>query len=369
MGHATRMASVAEGLAEEGFQVAFSSSGEVTQWLRAKGYPCNDIPLVDVAYDDTGTFSSRATARDAPTILSRFDKQIASELRNLMTYSPDVVISDSMFSTVIAARILGLRAVAILNQLKLFASPRTPHLVSLLISSGSVILGDILWGSCESVIVPDLPPPYTISERNLWNAGSSSARAKYVGFLTPRNNGRPDALTERLRKATKALVFWQVSGPPATRGPFLAKAMALASQLDEKYVFVIAAGNPQGGTEPRPIPGGYMYEWCPSPGPLLDMCSAVISRAGHVSVSDYVQRGKPAVLVPIPSQTEQVGNAEKADRLGIAIKLEDDELDAGTVDESLRSLAEGKFLARAREMREVARGYDARGSIVKLVRG
>ena len=367
MGHATRMSLVAEALREAGFEVAFSSSGEVTSWLRAKGYRCNDIPLVDVAYDETGAFSSSATARNAPSIVSGFDRQVACELRNIMTYSPEVVLSDSMFSTVVAARLLGVRAIVVLNQLRLFPSPRTPRVLSELISSGSVLLGDLLWGYCESVVVPDLPPPYTISERNLWNAGSSSARAKYVGFLTPRNRVAPDALTEKLRKVDRTKVFWQVSGPPATRGPFLAKALALSKLLGDKYLFVVATGNPRGSTEPRAIPGGFMYEWCPSPGPLLEMCSSVVSRAGHVSVSDYVMRAKPSLLVPIPSQTEQVGNATKAEKLGVAIKVEEEDLDVTAVEESLASLSEGKYLDRAKEMSEVAKGFDARSSVVRCV--
>jgi len=369
MGHAVRMAAVADALEEAGFQVAFSSSGEVTRWLRGRGNRCNDIPLVDVAYDETGAFSRRETLKRAPLLLSKLNAQVASELRNLSAYSPEVVLSDSMASTVVAARMLGVRSAVILNQLRLVSSPRTDEVASRFISGGSVVLGDLFWGMCESVLVPDLPPPYTISERNLWNAGASSARAKYVGFLTPRAGDGAAPLTEKLKRATKTKVFWQISGPPATRGLILAKAMAAAKALESKFLFVIAAGNPGGRTDPYPVPGGYLYEWCQAPGPHVDWCDAVVSRAGHVSISDYILRAKPALLVPIPSQAEQVGNALKAAKLGLAIKLEEEELDVPAVEEAIGALVGQRYAESARELSELARGYDACGAVVRSLAG
>ena len=62
-------------------------------------------------------------------------------------------------------------------------------------------------------------------------------------------------------------------------------------------------------------------------GAFVDSCDAVVSRAGHVSISDYILRAKPCLLVPIQSQTEQIGNAYKAERLGFALVVEEGELD------------------------------------------
>ncbi|MGH9918021.1 MAG: hypothetical protein ACRD6W_03980, partial [Nitrososphaerales archaeon] len=52
MGHASRMVALAEELLAAGDEVIFSSSGEVTNWLRGKGFRCNDVPLVDVTFND-----------------------------------------------------------------------------------------------------------------------------------------------------------------------------------------------------------------------------------------------------------------------------------------------------------------------------
>lgn len=370
MGHATRMAAVAERLEGLGHEVIFSSSGEVTKWLRARGFRCNDLPLVDVVFTEAGNFSAKETTKFSPLILARFWTQVKREVGNLERFAPDVVLSDSMISTVVASRLLRVRSVAILNQLKLLSSPRTPIAVAKLLAGGSVTIVNAFWELCDAILIPDLPPPYTISERNLWNAGSASSRARYIGFLTPAGRGAKNVgeLPEEWQaERRKRKVFWQISGPPATRGPFLAKALQSAKALADDCLFVITAGNPAGGPTPTPVPGGYLYQWCTSPGAFVDSCDVVVSRAGHVSISSYISRAKPSLLVPIRSQTEQIGNADKAQRLGVAIALDEGEVTPLKVGESLGKLSGRTYSNKAQEMRNVAEGFDAIGVILEVV--
>jgi UDP-N-acetylglucosamine--N-acetylmuramyl-(pentapeptide) pyrophosphoryl-undecaprenol N-acetylglucosamine transferase len=368
------MAALAQELQASGHEVMFSSSGEVTKWFRSKGFPCNDVPLVDIVFTDEGSFSATETMKFSPVIFARFYKQVILEVGNIMRYAPEVVLSDSMASTVVAAKLLGIRCMALLNQLRLISSPRTPRTAAQLLSAGSVTVGNIVWEFCDQILIPDLPPPYTISERNLWDAGSASARAKYVGFLTPsRNNTQTsDAGSEELLDGWRAekkrpKVFWQVSGPPATRGSLLAKALAAAKALEEKYFFVITGGEPGGSTRPSPVPGGFLYQWCNISPYLVGSCDVVVSRAGHVSISDYILQGKPALLVPIHAQTEQMGNADKARRLGFALTLEESELEPSRVDEALRELSDERYAKHALELKKVAARFDAVRAIVEIM--
>jgi UDP-N-acetylglucosamine--N-acetylmuramyl-(pentapeptide) pyrophosphoryl-undecaprenol N-acetylglucosamine transferase len=370
MGHASRMATLAEELLAAGDEVEFSSSGEVTSWLEAKGYRCNDVPLVDVAFNEAGAFSATETLKRSPLLLGRLCRQVQREVGNLGRFAPGVVLSDSMVSTVAAARLMGVRSVAILNQLRLISSPRTPKMIGQLLAGGSITVVNALWEFCDEILVPDLPPPYTISERNLWNAGSASSRARYIGFLTPRGDSGPrgDELLDGWRaEKRRRKVFWQISGPPPTRGHFLAKALEAAKALEGEYLFVITAGDPGGGTTPTAVPGGYLYQWCSTPRAFVDSCDAVVSRAGHVSISDYILRAKPCLLVPIPSQTEQIGNAFKAEKLGFAVVVDESELSPERVAEALRKLSEEVYGRRAQEMRRLAEGYDAVRAVLDVV--
>jgi UDP-N-acetylglucosamine--N-acetylmuramyl-(pentapeptide) pyrophosphoryl-undecaprenol N-acetylglucosamine transferase len=370
MGHASRMAAVAEELVARRDQVAFSSSGEVTAWLRAKGYQCNDVPLVDVVFNRSGAFSALETLKYSPALVARLCSQVQREVANIGRFAPQVVVSDSMVSTVAAARLRGVRSVAVLNQLRLISSPSTPKAIGQVLAGGSITLANAVWESCDQILVPDLPPPYTISERNLWNAGSASSRARYVGFLTPKRDAWTggDALLDEWRaEKSRRKVFWQVSGPLPTRASFLAKALEAAESLQSDFLFVITAGDPGGETRPSRVPGGYLFRWCNLTRAFVDSCDAVVSRAGHVSVSDYILRAKPCVLVPIQSQTEQMGNADKAARLGFAVVLQEGELDPPKVGKALYALLEGRHASRARELRQVAEGYDAVGAVLSAI--
>ncbi len=370
MGHASRMAVVAERLVASGNEVTFSSSGEVAKWLVARGYPCNDVPLVDVVFTAAGNFSATETFKLSPLILARLSRQLDREVGNIRRFAPDVVLSDSVASTVVAASLLGVRSVAVLNQLRLISSPRTPKTIARLLSGGSITLMNAFWELCDEILVPDLPPPYTISERNLWDAGSASARARYIGFLTPSWRGAAggdEALEKWRGEKRRRKVFWQISGPPPTRSPLLAKALESAKALEDECLFVITGGNPGGSTTPTPVPGGYLYQWCNISSEFVDSCDAVVSRAGHVSISDYVLRSKPSILVPIPSQTEQIGNADKAERLGVAIVIEEDRLDPRTVGEAVETLLAGGYSRRVQDLRKLAEGFDAVRSILEAI--
>lgn len=369
MGHASRMAAVAEELVARGDQVEFSSSGEVTAWLRAKGYPCNEVPLVDVVFNSSGAFSALETLKYSPALVARLCRQVQREVANIGRFAPQVVVSDSMVSTVAASRLRRVRSVAVVNQLRLISSPSTPKTIGRVLAGGSITLANAIWESCDQILVPDLPPPYTISERNLWNAGSASSRARYVGFLTPKSDsGAGGALLDEWKaEKRRRKVFWQVSGPLPTRASFLAKALEAAESLQSDFLFVITAGDPRGETRPTRVPGGYLFGWCNLTRALVDSCDAVVSRAGHVSVSEYILRAKPCVLVPIQSQTEQMGNADKAERLGFAIVLGEGELDPPRVRQALFALLEGRYATRARELKEVAEGYDAVGAVLSAV--
>ena len=370
MGHGSRMAALAERLVASGNEVMFSSSGEVTKWLRAKGYPCNDVPLVDVVFTDAGSFSAKETMKFFPIIMARMSKQVDREVGNIARFAPDVALSDSMISTVVASKLLGIKSVALLNQLRLISSPRTPKTAAQLISGGSITVVNAFWELCDDILVPDLPPPYTISEKNLWNAGSASARAKYIGFLTPNTSAvkEGDELLERWRgEKRRRKIFWQISGPPATRGSLLAKALEAAKALGDKYLFVISTGNPGGPTSPSQVPGGYLYQWCDFSSEYVDSCDSVVSRAGHVSISEYILHAKPSLLVPIPAQTEQIGNADKAQRLGFALALQEQDFSPRKVDEALHEMSADSFGSRAQEMRKLAEGYDAVGSILRVL--
>ena len=360
-----RMLSVARLLEARGDSVKFSSSGDAVILIRKEGYACSSLPLVDVSWKDDGRFSALDTARSFPRNAGRFTKQIREEARNIASFGADSVLSDSMMATVIAARLAKTRVVTVLNQLRLESSRRTPQVAASMISAGTVSIGGALWNLSDAILFPDLPEPYTISERNLWP--SESVKSRYVGFLTPPKDHTRNPLAERLKAEKKLKVYWQVSGPSKTRAPLLSAAFRIADSLKEKFLSVVSGGDPSGEVEPRKTPFGWFYEWCPGKDSILEMADLVVSRAGHTSIAQFVLSEKPSLLVPIPQQTEQEGNAEKAERLGIAVRVEQDDLSPQTFSEASGRLLGGRVGQRLSEVSAVARRLDAKSEIVKAL--
>jgi len=365
LGHASRMLEVAKELRVRNAVVEFSSSGEVASLIKDHGYPCNDLPLADVQYSESGAFLLKETLIAYPTILARTYKQLGEEIANIERFGPDVVLSDSALPTILAARILRVPAYTVLNQLNLTSSHGNKGVLSRLLSVGISAATGKLWEFSDEVLLPDLPPPYTISEKNLW--GSNVEKTRYVGFLAPSEGAEPDDAAAEFINDKRPKIFWQVSGPPRTRTSFLRMAMHYSEALAARYSFVVSGGDPMASPVPNRFPGGWYYGWCGIAEFYFKACDVVISRAGHGTIGQAILWSKPSLLVPIPKQPEQEGNAQKAARLGVAIWHRQDELTVEFLEKSLIALLNGDYPASTKRFGDLARKFDAKADIVHTI--
>jgi UDP:flavonoid glycosyltransferase YjiC (YdhE family) len=65
---------------------------------------------------------------------------------------------------------------------------------------------------------------------------------------------------------------------------------------------------------------------------------------------------------------EQMGNAAKAEKLGVAVDLPEELLTEGNFRDALSRLEAQKASAKAAELKQYASGFDAIGSIVSALR-
>ena len=359
------MLEVAGELSRRGSEVRFSSSGEVADLIEARGFVCNRLPLADVKYGPDGEFSLRATMTASPKILARTYRQLAMELSNIMGFGPGAVLSDSALPTVLAGRVLRLPTFTVLNQLNLNSSHGGAGPLSRLLSVGTSSAMGKLWEFSDEVLLPDLPPPYTISERNLW--GSPVEKTRYLGFLTASGRPAPDEAGLEFASSPHPKVFWQVSGPPQTRTPLLAKALETAAALKDSYCFVISGGSPAGSPRAARVEGGWHYGWCGIAEFYFSVCDLVVSRAGHGTIGQTIVSAKPSLIIPIPGQPEQEGNADKAARLGVSIKVDQDSLSPVVFSRAASQLLSPEYSAKVRKLSSFAEGFDARGAVVSAV--
>ena len=375
LGHASRLLMVADHLRQEGINIQFSSYGEAVSYVSMLGYKCATVSPVEFAWSMEGGFSVKDSIANIPVWFANFSRQVNQETRNMLGCNPDIVVSDSRLSPLMAARLLKVPSVVVLNQIKLLLSPRLRDLVASRIFENLVaeFLGS-MWAMAERVLVPDLPPPYTLSAHNVWHIGSASRKLEYVGFASP----RPQVNREQVIKTTnmlgldrnRPLVFVHISGPVQTRPALLKVAVETAKRLDPKIQFVISAGKPGGISYPRRIGRlSWYYEWCPVRDEIFAASDLLVLRGGHVALSQAIQFGKPVVTVPIENHGEQLGNCAKMDELGAGVMLHPKRLRSDQLADAIEKvLGDSHYNKKATELQRLAERLNGIDNVVKIVR-
>jgi UDP-N-acetylglucosamine--N-acetylmuramyl-(pentapeptide) pyrophosphoryl-undecaprenol N-acetylglucosamine transferase len=375
LGHASRLLMVADHLKEDGINVQFSSYGEAVSYVSMRGYKCATVSPVEFAWSMDGGFSVKDSIANLPMWFANFSRQVNQETRNMLDCNPGIVVSDSRLSPLMAARLLKVPSIVILNQIKLLLSPRLHDLVVPRIFEN--VVGEFLgsmWAMAERVLVPDFPPPNTLSAHNIWDIGSVSRKLEYIGFASPKpqiNKEDVIKVANRLSfDASRPLVFVHVSGPVQTRPTLLKVAVETAKRLDPNIQFVISAGNPTGTSDPRRIGTlSWYYEWCPVRDEIFAASDLLVLRGGHVALSQAIQFGKPVVTVPIENHGEQLGNCAKIEELGAGVMLHPKRLTshqlAGAIEKVLGNSDYNKKVAELQGLAERLNGID---NVVQIVR-
>jgi UDP:flavonoid glycosyltransferase YjiC (YdhE family) len=373
LGHASRMLLVANSLAEQGTDIKFSAFGDAVNYVNMHGFECFEVPPVELAWSAEKGFSIKSSITKLPENLVHLIGQCGAEGSNITKFNPSVVVSDTRLSSLIVAKTLGLPSITILNQIKLLLSPRLRDFRAARIFERFIgeFLGG-LWGMSDSVLIPDLPPPYTLSEENLWRIGSVSDKLEYIGFMAPKsviNEEYIDKVAKLLGfDRSKPTVFAHVSGPSTTKIVILKKIIE-AMQNVENIQLVVSEGKPEGDTVPRKIRNGWYFEWCPVKDEIFAMSNLLIMRGGHSTLAQAIQYGKPVVTIPIENHGEQLGNARKAEKVGLGLMLAQKDLEPNNISDAVQQvLNDSNYANKTNTLMELANKMDGTSAIVQKVR-
>lgn len=375
LGHASRLVMVADQLQNNDVRVRFSSFGEAASYITMRGYECATVAPVEFAWSMEGGFSIKNSLANIPLWFANFSRQVNQETRNMTMCSPDIIVSDSRLSPLLAAKLLRIPSIVILNQVKLLLSPRLRELAVARLFEKMVgeLLGS-MWNMADRVLIPDLPPPYTISAHNVWEVGSTAPRLEYIGFTSPKpfvTEGEVNRVVKKLEfDRSRPVVFIHVSGPAGTRMALVRVALEASKMLDSKIQFVISEGNARGSTEPRKVgKSGWYYEWCPVRDEIFAMSELLVLRGGHVALSEAIQFGRPVVTVPIENHGEQLGNSAKIAELGMGVMLRPKGLKAEQLASSISEvLGNPEYRRKAAELQKMTEKLNGIENVVQIVR-
>ena len=328
LGHAARMLAVAKRLSAAGVEVVFSAYGRAVKAIEWRGYRCLEVRPVSYEVDEYGDVDVRRTIAKGPANLYRFARQVGDELYFTGVLKPDVVVSDTRLSTLLASKARGIPTLLVISQLKILIpvkepSPRKLRAKSLAEKLVYKMLSKC-WFLADEIMIPDYPPPYTVSRANVLDDDVElPPKVEFVGpmlpawpeELPPRDEAR-EALGIEGRLIVASFTGLTAEGRAVLEG-FLSALEGCT--LPDDVEIVVSRGMPSGS--PRGERLGRcvrVYDWLPDKPLYIKAADALVTHGGHTSVLEAIAFGVPAVHVVQPTHTERLGNAASAERMGVA---------------------------------------------------
>jgi uncharacterized protein (TIGR00661 family) len=164
--------------------------------------------------------------------------------------------------------------------------------------------------NCSKIIIPDNPPPYTISEYSIGNLDHVGLKGnvEYVGAFVDTTPV----------KCSQEHIFAPISGPVGTRAKLIKTLIPVLEKLKTKCI--ISLGTP-GNRVSTKIGNCELHTWLSPQERQEAMRNAkfVIFSGGHATCFETIKYAKPSIC--IPTQPEQLGNAAKLRDLNCSITV------------------------------------------------
>jgi UDP-N-acetylglucosamine--N-acetylmuramyl-(pentapeptide) pyrophosphoryl-undecaprenol N-acetylglucosamine transferase len=221
--------------------------------------------------------------------------------KKLHDIAPNVLIADGDINALRLASRWKIPAVYIANMI------RPSYGFSALLSPGERIVERYVKQS-PRIIIPDNPPPYTISEYNIGNLISLglSCKSEYTGAFidTTPVEGKQEH------------IYAAISGPIGTRAKLTKNLLPVLKKLKTKSI--VSLGIP-GKKIKAKIGNCEVHTWLSPEERHKSMKNAkfVIFSGGHATCFETIKYGKPTIC--IPTQPEQLGNAAKLQNMKCSI--------------------------------------------------
>ena len=388
LGHITRAHPIANELKNRGVETVFSTYLDGLDYAKRNHLRTYEAVPINFRVTNDGTIDFKKTAATSGFSLGirTFLRQVVREIQLLKQFRPDVVLSDSRASSLVAAWLLRIPVALILNQFRVEIIRRpsgrslTPldRLFFLIANVGWLFIRtaiQLVWGRSQVILIPDLPSPYTISLGNLAIPTRYTEKVKLIGpILEQQHNNlstRADDIRRRLGLGLKLpFIYAAVSGPKVEREILARILLHSFRNMSRDYQIVLSRGNPEGKRRMHSVGGVEVCDWIESQDDFIRTSDLVIGRAGHGTIMKSLAYGKPMVLVPTPDHTEQYGNARRAASLHVAEMIDQNTLDHDTLKSKVEKVLESrKYTANASRISKEAATMDAVGMACDIVEG
>jgi len=377
LGHITRLDTIAKELNKRGISTVFSTYLDGLEYAKHNKLPTFEAVPLNFRVTADGAIDFKMTAATAGFSLGirTFLRQVTREIQFLKRFRPDVVVSDSRASSLVAAWLLRIPVALVLNQFRVEIVRRpTGRRLSLhdrlfffIANIGWLFIRtaiQLVWGTSQVILIPDLPAPYTISIGNLAVPNRYSGKVKLIG-PTIENGGNSEAEESRTRDElgfarNRPVIYGAVSGPRIEREVLGRMLLESFEQLPRGFQVVLSRGDPNGSRKAHRERGVKVFDWLEKQDDFIRASDLVVSRAGHGTIMKSLLYGKPMVLIPIPDHTEQIGNARRALQLHVARIIDQKVLNGENLQLSIEEiLNSNEYRTKTAEISRIAESMQA----------
>jgi UDP-N-acetylglucosamine--N-acetylmuramyl-(pentapeptide) pyrophosphoryl-undecaprenol N-acetylglucosamine transferase len=354
LGHASRTIALGKKLEKSGHEIFFFTGGRAYQLLQREFknvYHCTPVAW----YENTRGINTSASLINIlfplPVFNSEKDKfeiKNSSAMETAHRYydlrkhikeiAPDLIISDGDIHALRLANRWRFPSVYITNLI------RPSYGFSSFLNPGERFTERYV-KNCSKIIIPDNPPPFTISEYNVGDLDSIGIRdkVKFVGTF----------VDTTLVKGSETHVFAPISGPFGTRAKL---AQMLIPAFEEFGVKSVVSLGVFGERKTMQTANCTVHSWLSQQERQEYMRNAktIVFSGGHITCFETVKYVKPTVCVP--TQPEQLANGMKLQRLHCSIVARNKE----QLKQALRKVEEKRHLFRrsVEALNEVSNKYN-----------
>ncbi len=349
LGHTTRCAALSEEFIRQGHKVAFAAYGSSAAYLRRYRFRVYESEAEVSLAGKAGKFSMKESLMNSKGIFYKILKAAYKEIRAIEDFKADMVISDTKYSALLAAKIKGLKSIIITNH-----NTMSMHGIKKLI--GYVVYGSIksLNKIADRIVVPDFAPPYTVCE---YNISSKSNKLYFSGPLVAGEKWRSGSRGEKY--------ILSLIGGFEYRSRILKKINRLAlKRKDKKFKLVCGITRIEGMKKAKNIE---IMDFAKNMDILWKDCEMSVAHAGHSTLMEMICHEKPGLIIPDADHVEQENNARKISKLGCGICIEHKELSLKRLNDAINEIStNAKYKKNAKKMGVLARKYNAKKAIVKM---
>ncbi len=373
LGHAGRSLIIAEKLKEMGNEVIFSSYGDAAEFIRRSGYDVFEEDELVWFEGKKGEVEVRNTLKNTHKYLATIFKHVYQESKHLLSVQPEIVVSDSRVSPIVAASMFDLPSITILHQVRLLLPQlpkkleKKPYLKSL-ISRGLTNMLNYVWRQSEKILVPDFKEPYTIAKGHLEEVPKKSR--KKIVFIGPLIGRRPedypaeDVLKREMGVSGKKVVYVAIGGTKREREAMYRSVIPVIKGLHSNYHFIVSKGEPSSTACYRLKENIVVHGWVRDRGELMKAADLIISRGGHNTVAEAMYFGKPLLVIPTPNHSEHCEISLNVKRMGIAEVCKQEKVGKELANLIEKMLREEDY---ARKCEQVAKDVSSYNPVTKTV--